>query len=168
VLLFTLNGKYSNFIAFNATTAVLSPLPIKQFKALPESVQELLISARVPISTSGSVKRHVSKDAMKRAPPDTVAIRFDWGNGRGDIIHDLTFDGFGITSASLAFVTGSECRAGGISLGTFIGNAYFTIFNVAVHDSVVSVRFRVDWPSNLHICLNYFIVIDPTPYVIGS
>jgi len=151
---------------FNATNAVLSPLPIKQFKALPESVQELLFSARVPISTSGSVKRRDAES--KTAPPDTVAIRWDWGNGHGDFVNDLTFNDFGVTSASLAFVSASECLPGGPSQGTRLGNTYFTVFNVAVHDNVVSVRFRVDSHSNLRICLDYFVVIDPTPYVIDS
>ena len=93
-------------------------------------------------------------------------LRFDWGDGHGDIIHQLRFDNFGITSASVATVSASECVAGGPLQGSHLGAAYFTVFNVAVTDNFVCVRFRADWPSDLRLCLDYFIVVHPSGYTI--
>jgi hypothetical protein len=126
-------------------------LPIKQFKALPKSIQELLISTRVPISISGSVERDVSKDAMKTAPPDSVAVTYDWGNHNGLYHTALTFNGYGITSASLAFVSASTSN----------NDADVEIYSVSVHDNVVSVNYYVDWSSPLDVHLAYFVVIVP-------
>jgi hypothetical protein len=146
--------------------ATVSPIPLKQFKALPKSVQEVLVAARVPIHSSSTIKRRAND---LTAPPDTIALRWDWGDGWGLIEHDLHFDGWGMTSASLAFASTSECVAGGISQGTHLGDAYFHVYNVAVHDTnVVSVRIHVDYFTNLRICIDYFVVIDPTPYTIEN
>jgi hypothetical protein len=169
VLVFSLNGKYSNFADVNANTTAFSPLPVRQFKALPESIQNLLISYRVPISTSGSVKRHINQDAASNtAPPNVVAFRWDWGDGHGDFVSQLRLDDFGITSASLATVSVSECEPGGPSQGTHLSAAYLTVFNVAVKNNFVCARFHADWSVDLRLCLDYFIVVDPTPYVIGD
>jgi hypothetical protein len=104
------------------------------------------------------------------APTGIVALRFDWGDLRGDMIIELEFESssYGITSASIVTVSSSECiRAGGSYEGTRIGAAYFTVFNVAIYQTTVSVRLRVDSPTNLRVCIDYNIVVDPTPWVIS-
>jgi hypothetical protein len=133
-------------------------IPEQQFKELPSSVQEVIINASIPVVVTAS---HTKVDT-NNAPPDSLAFRWDWGNHHGVVDTVLTFNGFGVTSSSLAFASASECRPGGTNGGTFIGDAVFEVFNVAVFQNTVSVRLLVDFPADLRVCVDYFIVLHPS------
>jgi hypothetical protein len=80
--------------------------------------------------------------------------RHDWGNRRGKWKLNLHMGG--ITCNSRVWVTATEF-GGGQQCG-FIGDAAYTVQNVATSNGVISVQVVIDWPDPIRVRLDYLIV----------
>ncbi|MET9295478.1 hypothetical protein [Streptomyces sp. NPDC003077] len=80
--------------------------------------------------------------------------RHNWGLRNGWWVLNLTSNSF--TANTRAFVAISEGPTG--SGGKFIGNARYSVYNVAPDNGVVSIRVFVDWPQPIGLVVDYFFV----------
>ncbi|MEG4942610.1 hypothetical protein [Microcoleus sp. F4-D5] len=78
--------------------------------------------------------------------------RHDWGDRNGQ--HILHLNWGIITRDSLVFVAIGEGAAGG---GKFIGNARYTLHNVAPNNGVVSIWVNIEWGSPIRLYVDYFV-----------
>ncbi|MEG3849944.1 hypothetical protein QT971_21600 [Microcoleus sp. herbarium19] len=81
--------------------------------------------------------------------------RHDWGNLKGQVILPLNW-GL-ITPNSLVFVAIGEGAAGGPAAGKFIGNARYTVHNVAPQNGVVKVWVNIEWANPIRLYVDYFV-----------
>ncbi|SRR6476469_6718614 len=79
--------------------------------------------------------------------------RHDWGNFNGQ--HILNLNWGAITPNSLVFVAIGEGAAGA---GKFIGNARYTLHNVAPGNGVVSIWVNIEWGSPIRLYVDYFVI----------
>ncbi len=106
--------------------------------------------------------RALLKPAAGVAPEGLIGTGFgyrcDWGDLHGQYILNL---GWGAVNArSLVFVAIGEGAPGGPDGGKFIGQARFTLYNVAPHDGGVSIWVNVEWGNNIRLYADY-LVINP-------
>ena len=78
--------------------------------------------------------------------------RHDWGDRNGQ--HILNLNWGTITRDSLVFVAIGEGAPGG---GKFIGNARYTLHNVAPNNGVVSIWVNIEWGSPIRLYADYFV-----------
>jgi hypothetical protein len=78
--------------------------------------------------------------------------RHDWGDRNGQ--HILNINWGIITRDSLVFVTIGEGAPGG---GKLIGNARYTLHNVAPNNGVVSIWVNIEWGSPIRLYVDYFV-----------
>lgn len=82
--------------------------------------------------------------------------RHNWGSRRGQ--HKLRLNLAGVTTRSRVFVSIGEGSVGGPDAGKFIGDARFTLYNVAPRAGSVDVWVNIDWKSNIPIYIDYLII----------
>lgn len=85
--------------------------------------------------------------------------RHNWGALRGQ--HKLRLNLAGVTPRSLVFVSIAEGSVGGPDAGKFIGDAKFTLHNVAPRAGGVDIWVEVDWKSNIPLYADYLVVNPP-------
>ncbi|MEG4085778.1 hypothetical protein [Microcoleus sp. POL10_C6] len=78
--------------------------------------------------------------------------RHDWGDRNGQ--HILNLNWGIITPNSLVFVAIGEGASGG---GKFIGNARYTLHNVAPNNGVVSIWVNIKWGTPIRLSVDYFV-----------
>ncbi len=81
--------------------------------------------------------------------------RHDWGNRNGQHILNLNWNL--ITANSLVFVAIGEGAPGE---GKFIGNARYTLHNVAPHNGRVTIWVNIEWSAPIRLYVDY-LVINP-------
>ena len=81
--------------------------------------------------------------------------RHNWGNLKGQ--HILPLNWSLIRPNSLVFVAIGEGAAGGISNGKFIGEARYTVHNVAPQNGVISIWVNIEWPNPIPLYVDYFV-----------
>ena len=81
--------------------------------------------------------------------------RHDWSNLKGQQILPLNW-GL-ITPNSLVFVAIGEGAVGGPAAGKFIGNARYTVHNVAPQNGLVKVWVNIEWPNPIRLYVDYFV-----------
>jgi hypothetical protein len=81
--------------------------------------------------------------------------RHNWGNRKGQ--HILPLNWGLITPQSLVFVAIGEGAAGGIGNGKFIGQARYTLHNVAPQNGVISIWVNIEWPNPIPLYVDYFV-----------
>lgn len=79
--------------------------------------------------------------------------RHDWGDRNGQHILNLNW-GF-VNPNSRVFVAIGEGAAGG---GKMIGNARYTLHNVAPGNGVVSIWVNIEWGSPIRLYVDYLVV----------
>lgn len=84
-----------------------------------------------------------------------VAYRHDWGNLKGQVILPLNWSF--VKRNSLVFVSIGEGLPGG---GKFIGDARYTVHNVAMSDGRIDVWVNIEWSYPIRIYVDY-LVINP-------
>lgn len=84
--------------------------------------------------------------------------RHDWGNKHG--AWKLNLNLAGANPASRVFVAIGEGAAGGPDAGKFVGDAKFTLMNVAPRAGGVDIWVNIDWGSDIRIYADY-LVINP-------
>lgn len=82
------------------------------------------------------------------------SYRHNWGPRNGWWILNLTSNAF--TADTRAFVAISEGPTG--SGGKFIGNARYSVYNIAPDTGVVSIRVFIDWSSPIGLVVDYLFV----------
>ncbi|UNO42929.1 hypothetical protein [Streptomyces sp. MST-110588] len=80
--------------------------------------------------------------------------RHNWGPRNGWWVLNLTSNSF--TANTRAFVSISEGPTS--SGGKFIGNARYSVYNIAPDNGVVAIRVFVDWPNPIGLVVDYFFV----------
>lgn len=107
-------------------------------------------------------EQDVSQILQSGAPISTESLsgsgftyRHDWGNRHGTWKLHLNWGA--INRNSRVFVT---CSEGAPQNQMFIGDAWYTIHNVAPYDGGVSIRIHIGWNSNIRVTVNY-LVINP-------
>jgi len=98
-------------------------------------------------------------------PPETADIgtreligrgftyRHDWGDRRGQLKLSLTWGA--INANSRVFVAVGEGAPGA---GKFVGNARFTLHNVAPNNGVVTIWVNVEWGDPIRLYADYLVV----------
>ena len=81
--------------------------------------------------------------------------RHDWGDRKGQWTLNLNWGV--INRNSRVFVAIGEGASGG---GKFIGNARFTLHNVAPQDGRVSIWVNIEWGEPIRLYVDY-LVINP-------
>jgi hypothetical protein len=81
--------------------------------------------------------------------------RHDWGKLKGQ--HILPLNWGLITPQSLVFVAIGEGAAGGPNNGKFIGQARYTLHNVAPQNGVISIWVNIEWPNPIPLYVDYFV-----------
>lgn len=119
-----------------------------------EAVQEADLSAVRPLpgapAGGGAAARDIAGSGF--------TYRHDWGNRRGG--HRLLLNLGGVTPRSRVFVSIAEGAAGGPDAGKFVGNAKFTLSNVAPRAGGVDIWVDIGWDSDIRIYVDY-LVINP-------
>jgi hypothetical protein len=82
--------------------------------------------------------------------------RHDWGNKHGS--WRLRLNWGAITSNSRVFVAIGEGAAGGPPAGKFLGDAKYTLMNVAPTNGQVGIWVNIDWGSDIRIYVDYLVV----------
>jgi hypothetical protein len=82
--------------------------------------------------------------------------RHDWGNKHGS--WKLFLNWGAITANSRVFVAIGEGAAGGPPAGKFIGDAKYTLMNVAPTNGQVGIWVNIDWGSDIRIYVDYLVV----------
>lgn len=96
----------------------------------------------------------VSKDVSTQELSGTgFTYRHDWGDRSGQQILNLNWDA--VTENSRVFVAVGEGAPGG---GKFVGNARFTVHNVAPSNGEVSIRVNIEWDSPIRLYVDYLVV----------
>jgi hypothetical protein len=92
-------------------------------------------------------------------PSDLSGTGFTYRHDWGDRNHGqrLTLNWNVITPNSRVFVAIGEGAAGG---GKFLGNAKYTLFNVAPANGSVGIWLDIDWNSPIRLSVDY-LVINP-------
>jgi hypothetical protein len=85
------------------------------------------------------------------------AYRWDAGNWHGQLNYTLSWPGI-ITPSSLVFVAAGEGQAGGPGAGKFVGNARYTVHNVAPANGFVVARINVEWNGPIRVYVDYLVV----------
>lgn len=80
--------------------------------------------------------------------------RHDWGNRRGS--WKLTLNWGSISNQSRVFV--SICEFGGGSNQGFVGDAKYTVHNVAPFDGGVTIWITIEWSADIRVRADYLIV----------
>lgn len=83
------------------------------------------------------------------------SYRHDWGDQKGQRILNLNWGS--VNRNSRVFVAIGEGAPGG---GKFIGNARFTLHNVAPKDGQVSIWVNIEWGEPIRLYVDY-LVINP-------
>ncbi len=81
------------------------------------------------------------------------AYRHDWGDRNGQQILNLNWGA--ITPDSKVFVAIGEGAPGA---GKFVGNARYTLHNVAPNDGRVTIWVNIEWGSPIRLYVDYFVV----------
>ncbi|MFH7023931.1 MAG: hypothetical protein ACHBN1_00615 [Heteroscytonema crispum UTEX LB 1556] len=81
--------------------------------------------------------------------------RHDWGDRNGQWRLNLNWSA--VNPNSRVFVAIGEGAPGG---GKFIGNAKFTLHNVAPHDNGVGIWVNIEWGEPIRLYVDY-LVINP-------
>lgn len=81
------------------------------------------------------------------------SFRFDWGYRTGQWRLTLTWGGFSPTSKVLVSI--SEADVNG---RPFVGNARYTVNNVAPGDGYATIWVTIEWPSPIHLVANYVVL----------
>lgn len=90
-----------------------------------------------------------------------LTYRYYWGRKHGT--WNLKFNWDAIRYDSYVVVTASEGTPPDVSIGgevgqRFVGNAAFTIHNVAPHDGGVTIKLTIDWESDLDTYVDYILM----------
>jgi hypothetical protein len=83
------------------------------------------------------------------------SYRHDWGDRKGQQILNLNWGA--VNRNSRVFVAIGEGASGG---GKFVGNARFTVHNVAPQDGRVSIWVNIEWGEPIRLYVDY-LVINP-------
>jgi len=97
------------------------------------------------LSDSGRSARAIAGDGF--------TYRHDWGQHRGLLLLTLNWSGF--TGATRVFVAAAE--GGGLG-GKFVGDALYTVHNVAPGVGSVTIRLNVEWDSPIGVVVDYLII----------
>lgn len=81
------------------------------------------------------------------------SYRHDWGYRNGK--QKLTLNWCAITATSKVFVSISEADAYG---NPFVGDARFTVHNVAPGNCKVTIRVNIEWGTPIHLVANYIVL----------
>ena len=82
--------------------------------------------------------------------------RHDWGNKHGS--WKLNLNWAAVTANSRVFVAIGEGLPGGPPAGKFIGDARYTLMNVAPANGHVSIWVNIDWGSDIRLYVDYLVV----------
>jgi hypothetical protein len=82
--------------------------------------------------------------------------RHDWGNKHGS--WRLWLNWSAITANSRVFVAIGEGAPGGPAGGKFIGDARYTLMNVAPQNGRVGIWVNIDWGSDIRLYVDYLVV----------
>lgn len=81
------------------------------------------------------------------------AYRHDWGDWRGQVILRLNWDF--VNANTRVFVSIAEGAGGG---GKFIGNARYTVHNVAPRPGGVDIWVNIEWSSPIRLYVDYLAI----------
>ena len=136
-----------------------------EFDKLPDIAKEAITTSGIPLSITAVVGEESRTFSVKTVDVDKESqnlagilgtLRWDWGNRNGDWILRLNWGVVGANTA--AFVAIGEGAAGGPTAGKFIGNAKFTLFNVAPRSGGVDIWVNVNWNNPIRLYVDYLIV----------
>ena len=96
-------------------------------------------------TTGGAITRNLQGDGF--------TYRHDWGNYKGS--WKLTLNWGAINRNSRVFVSISEGDPAG---GKFVGDAKYTLYNVAPSDGKVVIWLNIDWDYPLRLYADYLVV----------
>jgi hypothetical protein len=100
-----------------------------------------------PTSTES---REVTADAISG---NGFAARINWGPRLGLVV--LTINGNFITNKTIVYVAAGEGTGGG---GKFMGDARYTVHNIAPDTGKVAVRFEISWPTPINLTADYLFI----------
>ncbi|WP_433334581.1 hypothetical protein [Spirillospora sp. CA-294931] len=92
-------------------------------------------------------------------PARLIRYRHDWGNWKGLLImrlnmwHDIRPDTVMMVSASEGLVGGDTVA------GKFVGNAKYTVHNVATRSGGVDIRVEIAWDNPINLQTDYLAVL---------
>jgi len=147
-----------------------NPVPVKEihlskdeFDKLPDLAQNAIKASGIPLKVTASVAgetrtfsvRSATVDKEKNLAGIISTLRYDWGNGRGDFILSLNWGAVKADTAVFAAV--GEGAPGGPIAGKFIGDAKFTLFNVAPRNNAVDIWINVNFDVDLRIYADYLV-----------
>jgi hypothetical protein len=89
-------------------------------------------------------------------PSTCYYYRSNWGLKNGQNI--LTLNWGIITPKSLVFVAIGEGVPPGPNNGKKIGQARYTLHNVAPGNGVISILVTIDWPNPIPLYVDYFVI----------
>ncbi len=95
-------------------------------------------------------------DAGVAAVSGIWAYRWDAGNWNGQLNYTLNWGV--ISPSSLVFVAVGEGLPGGPGAGKFVGNARYTVHNVAPANGYVVARINVEWGGPIRVYVDYLVV----------
>ncbi len=129
--------------------------------------EEELIKANLEAKGSGvdsrTAKKEDRKELLKPTGPGKpkelygtgYTERIDWGNKHGQ--WRLTLWDDWINCNSQVFVSATEWDQNGCG---FVGDARYTVHNIAPFNGGVTVRVNIEWGSDIRVRLDY-LVINP-------
>lgn len=83
------------------------------------------------------------------------AYRYDWGNHRGWV--NCTFNWGVVNRNSVVLVSATETFQEGVA---GLGNAVYTVHNVAPFDGGVRFRVHIDWANPIRL-ISMILVVNP-------
>jgi hypothetical protein len=124
--------------------------------ASEEARQEAVQAAVQPLFGAASPQPELSGTGF--------SYRHDWGARRGQ--WTLRLDWGDINPRSQVFVSIGEGAPGGPDAGKFVGEARYTVHNVAPRAGGVDIRVNIEWGADIPLYADY-LVVNPPPGVTG-